>query len=147
MVTIADYGMGNVGSIANMFRRLNINATLAHDAETIAVADRLILPGVGSFDEGMANLEKLGLRDVLDRRVIHDKVPVLGICLGMQLMTKGSEEGVKPGLGWIDAHTVEKMRKVPLCDLALQAEGLKPEQQKAVEKVFTFARYILGPEG
>jgi glutamine amidotransferase len=106
MIVILNYDMGNIGSIGNMFRRLGIQATISRDPAVIAKADRLILPGVGAFDQGMENLHKLGLREVLDERVLGAKTPVLGICLGMQLMTKSSEEGSAAGLGWIDARTV-----------------------------------------
>ena len=106
MIMIVDYGMGNIGSIANMYKRLGINATITRDPELIEHADRLILPGVGAFDQGMENLDNLGLRTLLERKVIDERVPVLGICLGMQLMTRSSEEGVRKGLGWIAADTV-----------------------------------------
>ena len=106
MIVIVDYAMGNIGSIANMYRRLGIKATIAQSPNAIAEADRLILPGVGAFDQGMGNLERLGLRTAIDRRVQDEGIPVLGICLGMQLMTRSSEEGRRAGLGWIPADTV-----------------------------------------
>jgi imidazole glycerol-phosphate synthase subunit HisH len=107
MIVIIDYGMGNIGSIANMLKKVGANAAVASsDADTIAQARKLILPGVGSFDHGMTKLKELGLVDVLHDRVCVAGVPVLGICLGMQLMTQRSEEGNLPGLGWIDAETV-----------------------------------------
>ncbi|GAA0599820.1 imidazole glycerol phosphate synthase subunit HisH [Caenispirillum bisanense] len=106
MIVIVDYEMGNIGSIGNMFKRLGIPATISRDPGEIGKADRLLIPGVGAFDQGMENLERLGLRGVLDQRVLGDGVPVLGICLGMQLMTRSSEEGTREGLGWIDARTV-----------------------------------------
>jgi len=106
MIVIVNYEMGNLGSIRNMFRRLGHQATISNDAATIASAERLILPGVGHFAQGMENLQRLGLRAVLDERVLGACTPTLGICLGMQLMTKSSEEGPAEGLGWIDARTV-----------------------------------------
>lgn len=106
MIVIVDYDMGNIGSIGNMFRRLGVKAVISRDPGVIASADRLIIPGVGSFDQGMANLERFGLRKILDHRVLQERVPVLGICLGMQLMTKSSDEGETAGLGWVDARTV-----------------------------------------
>jgi glutamine amidotransferase len=106
MIVILNYEMGNIGSIGNMFRRLGIKAVISRDPSVIAEADKLILPGVGAFDQGMQNLHKYGLRDILDERVLGAGIPVLGICLGMQLMTKSSEEGADQGLGWVDAETV-----------------------------------------
>lgn len=107
MIVIVDYGTGNVQSILNMLRRIGIDsAEISAEIKKIEEADKLILPGVGAFDFGMANLEKSGLIPVLNKKVIDQKVPILGICLGMQLMTRRSEEGSLPGLGWIDADTI-----------------------------------------
>lgn len=103
MIVVVDYRMGNLGSIANILRKVGAEAVVSGDSSVIANATKLILPGVGAFDEGMKNIDALGLHDVLDRRVLRDHVPTLGICLGMQLMARGSEEGEKPGFGWIAA--------------------------------------------
>jgi imidazole glycerol-phosphate synthase subunit HisH len=105
VIAIIDYGLGNLGSIQNICRKLGAEATLTNDAAVIMEADKIILPGVGSFDAGMGNLRTLGLEPVLNKKVLVEKTPVLGICLGAQLMTKSSEEGVEAGLGWFDAHT------------------------------------------
>ena len=104
MIAIVDYGLGNVQAFANIYKRLNIPATLASNAETLAQADRIILPGVGSFDWAMQCLQRAGLRQALDEQVMDRKVPVLGVCVGMQMMARSSEEGNEPGLGWIDAE-------------------------------------------
>lgn len=106
MITIVDYHLGNLGSIQNMLRKLGHANQVSSDPEIIARAERLILPGVGAFDRGMLKLKELGLTEVLQHRVRKDRIPVLGICLGAQLMTRGSEEGNEPGLGWIAADTV-----------------------------------------
>ena len=106
MIVIIDYGMGNLGSILNMLRRINAEAMISGAAADIQRADKLILPGVGAFDNGMRNLAELGLTAVLNRRVLDEKTPILGICLGVQLFTNRSEEGTLPGLGWIDAETI-----------------------------------------
>lgn len=107
MIVIIDYGMGNLGSVRNMLKKkVGVAAEISASAADIETADKLILPGVGAFDNGMRNLATLGLIPVLNRRVLEDKVPILGICLGIQLFSKSSEEGRLPGLGWIDAHTV-----------------------------------------
>jgi imidazole glycerol-phosphate synthase subunit HisH len=102
---IVDYGLGNLGSVANMLRKTGVRPVISSSPDDIQAAQALILPGVGSFDVGMKNLAERGLVDVLRKRVLEQQVPILGICLGMQLLTQGSEEGVLPGLGWVDAET------------------------------------------
>jgi imidazole glycerol-phosphate synthase subunit HisH len=104
MISIFDYGIGNIQAIANIYKRLNIPARIARTATELAEAERVILPGVGSFDWAMARLETSGMRPVLDDLVISKGKPVLGICVGMQMMAKRSDEGSLPGLGWIDAE-------------------------------------------
>ncbi|MCW5941735.1 MAG: imidazole glycerol phosphate synthase subunit HisH [Fimbriimonadaceae bacterium] len=106
MVTIVDYGMGNLGSIRNMLLRIGAESTITSDPADVRSAEKLILPGVGAFDRAMQNLEERGLVGPLNERVLRDGVPILGICLGMQLFCRGSEEGVRPGLGWIEADSV-----------------------------------------
>ncbi len=106
MIAIIDYKTGNLGSIQNMLKKIRVESVITSSAEEIAKATKLIIPGVGSFDQGMNNLHELGLTEILNRRAIEEKIPVLGICLGMQLMTKRSEEGKIPGLCWIDANTI-----------------------------------------
>jgi glutamine amidotransferase len=103
MIVIIDYGMGNVGSIQNMLAWIGIESTVSSEPAVIEAADRFILPGVGAFDTGMRNLAERGLVDLLGRVVIGQGRPLLGICLGMQLLGNGSEEGSLPGLGWLDA--------------------------------------------
>ncbi|WP_341714989.1 imidazole glycerol phosphate synthase subunit HisH [Limnobacter sp.] len=104
MITILDYGVGNLASILNMFRKIGATAQISSDPEKIKQSSKLLLPGVGSFDHGMQMLQESGLKTILDDCVLNEKKPILGICLGMQLMTKGSEEGILPGLGWVDAE-------------------------------------------
>ena len=99
MITIIDYGMGNMGSIANMLRRNQIEARISSNPEEIESAEKLVLPGVGSFDAGMRHLAESGVREIVQRRVLGDAIPILGICLGMQLLFAGSDEGEEPGLG------------------------------------------------
>ena len=106
MIAIINYGLGNLTSILNMHKRLGIEAIITSDFETIRQADKLILPGVGHFKKGMENLHQSGLKKLLDEIVLEKQKPILGICLGAQLMTKHSEEGDVDGLGWVDANTV-----------------------------------------
>jgi imidazole glycerol-phosphate synthase subunit HisH len=106
-ITIVDYGIGNVGSIQNMLKKIGARSLVASKAEEILNASKLILPGVGAFDAGMETLAASGLVDALNHKAVEEKAPVLGLCLGMQLMTHGSEEGVLPGLGWVRAETVK----------------------------------------
>lgn len=105
-LTILDYGVGNLGSIQNMLKKLGAQSEIATDVSAVERATKIILPGVGAFDAGMTQLNQSGLRPVLDAAVLQKRVPVFGICLGMQLMTEGSEEGSLPGLGWVPAKTI-----------------------------------------
>lgn len=102
MITIVNYGMGNLGSLVNMCKRIGVPATVAATPDDIKAATKLILPGVGAFDAAMERIDAIaGLRAVLDQKALRDGVPVLGVCLGMQLLVDGSDEGLRPGLGWI----------------------------------------------
>jgi glutamine amidotransferase len=105
MIMIADYGMGNLGSIQNMFRRIGVDSEIVSDSLRLASAKKIILPGVGAFDHAMERINNSGLREVLDHKALKEKIPVLGICLGMQLLTRSSEEGKLAGLSWINAST------------------------------------------
>lgn len=107
MIVIIDYATGNIGSIANMLKKIGTEAIVSSSIQDIDNADRLILPGVGAFDEGISKLRNLGLITALTCKVIQKKTPILGICLGMQLFTRKSEEGLCDGLGWIDATTTK----------------------------------------
>lgn len=100
-ITIVDYGMGNIGSLINMFRRIGAQAEVTDRHADIAKARKILLPGVGAFDAAMDRIVSLGLRDVLRGRALDDGIPFLGICLGMQLLVDRSEEGTARGLGLI----------------------------------------------
>ena len=104
MITIVNYGMGNIQAFANIYKRLNVAVAIASTPGELRAAERIILPGVGSFDWAMTLLDRSGMRDVLDELVVGRRVLVLGICVGMQIMAKRSAEGVLKGLGWIDAE-------------------------------------------
>lgn len=117
MIYIVDYGMGNLGSVQNMFKYLGVGSKITDDPQELKSASKILLPGVGSFDQAMTRIANSGFRDMLNLKVLVEKVPLLGICLGMQLITLGSEEGKLPGLGWISASTIRFPRnnglKVP----------------------------------
>jgi glutamine amidotransferase len=103
MITIIDYGLGNIRAFANVYERLNIPVSIATTADGLKNAKKIILPGVGAFDHAMRKLHDSGMRETLDQLVLDRKVPVLGICVGMQMLARSSEEGILPGLGWIDS--------------------------------------------
>ena len=119
MITIVDYGLGNISAFLNVYRRSNIDARTATSPLELEGATRLILPGVGSFDHAMEELQRSGMRETLDDMVLNRRVPILGICVGMQMLARSSDEGTLPGLGWI-AGTVRGLgalmtdRKLPL---------------------------------
>lgn len=104
-IVIVNYGMGNLRSIEYKLRKAEITAKISSDREVIAGADILFLPGVGHFRQGMENIKSMGLFEILNRKVIEEKTPIMGICLGVQLFSKWSEEGEADGFGWIDAVT------------------------------------------
>jgi glutamine amidotransferase len=107
MIVIVNYGLGNIGSIQNMFKKIGVESMVSSEHDIIQNADKLVLPGVGNFGKGMQELEKSGLKDILNKKVLNEKTPILGICLGMQLMTDESEESELKGLGWIPAKTLK----------------------------------------
>lgn len=106
MIVIIDYGMGNLRSVYNKFKRIGVQCVISSNKHDIESAAKLILPGVGHFKYGIENLYKLDLIELLNKKVIDDKIPILGICLGTQLFCKHSEEGNSNGLGWIDAEVI-----------------------------------------
>jgi glutamine amidotransferase len=106
MIVVIDVGLGNIGSLLNMLKYLGVEARASASADDVRAATRLLLPGVGAFDSGMRRLEESGLVPVLRRRVLEEKIPLLGICLGMQLLGRSSEEGERPGLGFLPARTL-----------------------------------------
>jgi len=101
MISIVDYGLGNIQAFANIYRNLGVDFMVAREADDLSHSSRLILPGVGAFDWAMQRLNSSGMRPILDDLVLNQHVPVLGICVGMQMMANSSEEGRLPGLGWI----------------------------------------------
>lgn len=142
MIAILDYGIGNLKSIHNMFRKIGVDAVITSNTHEIQNADKYLLPGVGSFDYGMVRLKNAPFFDVLEKEVLEVKKPVLGICLGMQLLTQRSEEGKERGLGWIDAQTI----RFDLDDkrLAIPHMGwnkVMPKEEKALFKHLQESRF------
>lgn len=106
MIVVVDYGMGNCNSIVNMFRKVGAHACISNDPQVLATARGIVLPGVGSFDNGMRKLNQTGLLSHMEDAVLRRKVPFLGVCLGMHLLFDNSEEGQEPGLGWVSGKVV-----------------------------------------
>jgi glutamine amidotransferase len=107
MITLIDYGVGNIYAFQNVYKRLNIPTKIAKSRDDLLNVEKLILPGVGSFDYAMNQLNASGMREVLDELVLVKKVPVIGICVGMQMMSNKSEEGKLEGLKWIDSEVLK----------------------------------------
>ena len=129
---VVDYGLGNPSSVKNMLRKAGCDATVTADHDAIRRAERLILPGVGAFDHGMQNLAARRLIEPLNEAVLGRRTPILGICLGLQLMSRRSEEGVCAGLGWLAADTV----RFRLSDAALRVPHMGWNTVTAVRPTF-----------
>jgi glutamine amidotransferase len=122
MIGIINYGLGNIKAFANVYKNLNIPCRLVTSADELDGADKIILPGVGDFDHAMMLLDKSGMREKLDEMVLEKKTPVLGICVGMQILANSSEEGILPGLKWIDAE-VKRFDSTSLAHLPVPHMG------------------------
>ena len=135
-IAIVDYGMGNIGSIFNMLRKVGAYPVVVSTPEELEGAVKIVLPGVGAFDQGMEKLEAAGFRQILERRVIEEAVPILGICLGMHLFTRSSEEGKRPGLAWVRAHTVHFRRGLMSSPLRVPHMGWNTVKVKKPSPLF-----------
>ncbi len=122
MITIVNYGVGNLASIKNMLKKAGFESELATDKSAIEKASKIILPGIGAFDHCMSEFNKSGLRETVTKKVLESKTPVLGICVGLQMLMENSEEGVEPGLGWIKGKTI-KFKKEALGELKIPHMG------------------------
>jgi imidazole glycerol-phosphate synthase subunit HisH len=132
---VIQYGLGNAASVENMLRKIGAPARMVSTPDELRAVDRLILPGVGSFDRGMTRLRASGLLDALTRRVMDDRIPILGICLGMQLMGEGSEEGNERGLGWLPM-TARRFSPSPELRLPVPHMGWNHAQARAGMPLF-----------
>jgi imidazole glycerol-phosphate synthase subunit HisH len=136
MISIVDYGLGNIRAFSNMYGRLNIEARAVTRADELRGATKIILPGVGAFDHAMQLLQKSGMRETLDELVLRQHVPVMGICVGMQILAEGSDEGKLPGLGWVPGR-VRAFNSTPLAQgLPLPHMGWNDVKPAAGLKLF-----------
>ena len=144
MIRIIDYGLGNISAFLNVYKRLNIAATAAKTADELQGATKLILPGVGAFDHAMALLNRSGMRETVDDLVLRQRLPVLGICVGMQILARTSEEGKAEGLGWIGG-AVKGFRSLNRPDLILPHMGWNTLSERRTHPLL--ADVPLGPDG
>jgi imidazole glycerol-phosphate synthase subunit HisH len=136
VITIIDYGLGNIQAFINMFKRLDFDVRRATNASELEGATKLILPGVGAFDHAMELLNASGMRPVLDDLVLQQHVPVLGICVGMQILADGSDEGILPGLGWIPGRVRAFKANERSANLPLPHMGWNDVQPQAERLLF-----------
>lgn len=132
MITILDYGLGNVLAFQNVYKRLGIPANVAREPDGLAGATKIILPGVGAFDHAIDLFDKSGLRGAVEELVLGRGIPLLGVCVGMQMLAESSEEGARSGLGWVPGH-VQKLRPPSLAEpLPLPHMGWNDVEVRAV---------------
>jgi glutamine amidotransferase len=136
MITIVDYGLGNVRAFLNVFKRLNLDARAARTAEELEGATRVILPGVGTFDHAMRRLVQSGMREPLEELVLRRGVPLLGVCVGMQMLARTSEEGREPGLGWIAGEVVGFRSRAASAGLPLPHMGWNDVRASSGSRLF-----------
>ncbi len=122
MLVIVDYGVGNLASIKNMLKKAGFESVVSADSATIEKAEKIILPGIGAFDHCMQKFNASGLRPLVTSKVLEERIPLLGICVGLQMMMENSEEGIEPGLGWISGKTV-KFKRDKMGDLKIPHMG------------------------
>lgn len=136
MIHIVDYGVGNIQAFLNLFKRLGVDAQRACTPDALAGATRLVLPGVGHFDHAMQRLNDSGMRPPLEELVFGSHVPVVGICVGMQMLAQGSDEGVLPGLNWVPGRVRSFARHPKSADLPMPHMGWNELQPSAEAKLF-----------
>tara|TARA_R110002124_G_scaffold55108_2_gene156053 strand:+ start:16492 stop:17106 length:615 start_codon:yes stop_codon:yes gene_type:complete len=136
VITIVDYGLGNIGAFANVYKRMGIAARIARTADDLAGADRIVLPGVGAFDHAMDLLDSSGMRPTLEDLVVNDRRPVVGICVGMQMLAESSDEGSRSGLGWIPGHVRHFSHAPSNADLPMPHMGWNDVRPSAGQALF-----------
>ena len=136
MLTIVNYGVGNLASIQNMLKKIGVPSLISDRLEVIQEATQLILPGVGAFDTCVEKLNSSGLLPVLNKKVKEDKIPVLGVCVGMQLLMEGSDEGLLPGLGWVRGRIVKFKQELKPAGLKIPHMGWTDVQPSKESKLF-----------
>ena len=137
MICIVDYGVGNIQSFLNLFKRLGVAARRADTPDALADAVRLVLPGVGHFDHAMQRLNDSGMRPKLEELVLGAQVPVVGICVGMQILAQGSDEGSLPGLNWVPGRVRAFATQPKSADLPMPHMGWNDLQPRAQSKLFS----------
>jgi len=135
MIGIIDYGVGNIKAFSNIYEQLNLSFKIVKNIDDFFDVTKIILPGVGSFDHAMISLQNSGMREKLDELVLQKKIPVIGICVGMQMLAKSSAEGVLSGLGWIDG-TVKKFDKSKIKNGPLPHMGWNTLNIEKENKIF-----------
>jgi imidazole glycerol-phosphate synthase subunit HisH len=136
VITIVDYGLGNIGAFANVYKRMDMDVRIARTANELADAERIILPGVGAFDHAMNLLDASGMRDTLDELVMERRRPVIGICVGMQILADASDEGSRRGLGWIPGRVRHFSSKPSNRDLPMPHMGWNDVIPRTGEPLF-----------
>ena len=136
MIRVVDYGVGNIQAFMTLFKRLGLDAQRAHAPEELKGATRLVLPGVGHFDHAMQRLNKSGMRPALEELVLGNGVPVMGICVGMQMLATSSDEGTQPGLNWVPGHVRSFSRNPQCTGLPMPHMGWNDLRPKAGAKLF-----------
>jgi glutamine amidotransferase len=137
MICVVDYGVGNIQAFLNLFKRLDIEAKRADTPVGLEGAERIILPGVGHFDYAMQRLNNSGIRPKLEELILHCRVPVLGVCVGMQMLAKGSDEGSLPGLNWVPGHVRSFASKHQSGSLPLPHMGWNELRARGDSKLFS----------
>ena len=137
MICIVDYGVGNIQAFLNLFKQLGIDAQRAQTADALRDATHLVLPGIGHFDHAMRQLNESGMRPRLDELVLEGKIPVVGICVGMQMLAQGSEEGTLPGLNWIPGRVRAFASNPKSANLPMPHMGWNELQPRTDAKLFS----------
>lgn len=137
MICVVDYGVGNIQAFLNLFKRIGVDARRACSVDELVGAERLVLPGVGHFDHAMQRLNESGLRPKLDEFVLSDQIPIVGICVGMQMLASGSEEGSIPGLGWVPGRVRAFTNQPNIAQLPMPHMGWNELEPCPTSKLFS----------